>query len=357
MSKITSSLFVKYMIIFVTILLITSAIIPYIVMMFYEYIPEFPLELLTREESLHKAILVRTGVFSIIAGVIFISIGTRVILKPINLLSEAAKKVATGDFSIRVEEYEQHDAISELINSFNIMVNQLSKNENLHKDFVSNVSHEFKTPISSIAGYAELLKTPNLSEEKRMEYAEIIINHTSRLTKLSSNLLKLSELENQTIGLNKSVFSLDEQIRDGILLLQREWEEKQITLEIELEEVNYFGQKELMYQVWVNIIENAIKFTKEHGTIFIKMEKQEEIVVTIQDTGIGMKEDEVEKVFDRFYKVDSSRSTKGTGLGLSIVKKIIELHQGRIQLESKVNIGTKFTIYLANEGSKKEVNL
>lgn len=158
------------MIIFVTILLITSALVPYVVLLFFNDTATIPINLIITEDNYMKGFLIRTGMFSILIGTIFISLGTRVVIKPINMLSEAAKKVATGDFSVRVEEYGQHDAISDLIENFNLMVKQLSQNENLHKDFVSNLSHEFKTPISSIAGYAELLKTPNLTEEKRLEY-------------------------------------------------------------------------------------------------------------------------------------------------------------------------------------------
>lgn len=334
------------MIIFVTILLITSALVPYVVLLFFNDTATIPINLIITEDNYMKGFLIRTGMFSILIGTIFISLGTRVVIKPINMLSEAAKKVATGDFSVRVEEYGQHDAISDLIENFNLMVKQLSQNENLHKDFVSNLSHEFKTPISSIAGYAELLKTPNLTEEKRLEYAQIITNQTTRLTKLSSNLLKLSELENKAIGLQPSIFSLDEQIRDAILLLQRDWEEKQIHLEIELEETSYTGEKELLYQVWVNILDNAIKFTELKGVIHITLTQQEQIIVEIEDSGVGIGEEEQGKIFDRFYKVDSSRSTKGTGLGLSIVKKIIELQNGSIKVTSTLNIGTKFTITL-----------
>lgn len=143
-----------------------------------------------------------------------------------------------------------------------------------------------------------------------------------------------------------SIFSLDEQIRDAILLLQRDWEEKQIHLEIELEETSYTGEKELLYQVWVNILDNAIKFTELKGVIHITLTQQEQIIVEIEDSGVGIGEEEQGKIFDRFYKVDSSRSTKGTGLGLSIVKKIIELQNGSIKVTSTLNIGTKFTITL-----------
>ncbi len=332
MKKLKPSFFIRNMILFMTILLFTSALVPYIL-------------LINLNNGMTTAFAIRNGVISVVVGAILTTLGIKSITNPINSLSNASQKVAQGDFKVHVAK-EGHHVMTDLIDNFNLMVSQLSKNENLQKDFVSNVSHEFKTPIASIAGYAELLKTENLTEEKRMEYAQIISNQTSRLTKLSANLLRLSELENKAIGMQPKKFSLDEQIRDAILLLQREWEEKQIHLEIELEEVSFSGDRELLYQVWVNIIENAIKFTPEKGQITIQLKQLEKIQVTIEDTGIGIGEEQLPKIFDRFYKGDSSHASKGTGLGLSIVKKIVEIHNGTISFESKEKIGTKVTILL-----------
>ncbi len=332
MKKLKTSYFLRNMIIFMTILLFTSALVPYIL-------------LLNLNNGMTTTFAIRNGIISVVVGAILTTLGIKSITNPINALSNASKKVAQGDFQVSVDK-EGHHVMTELIENFNLMAAQLSKNENLQKDFVSNVSHEFKTPIASIAGYAELLKTEDLTEEKRMEYAQIITNQTSRLTKLSANLLRLSELENKAIGMQQKTFSLDEQIRDAILLLQREWEEKQIHLEIDLEEVFFVGDRELLYQVWVNIIENAIKFTPEKGQITIQLEHGDQIKVTIEDNGSGIPAEQLPRIFERFYKGDSSRASKGTGLGLSIVKKIIEIHNGSITIESKENCGTKVMILL-----------
>lgn len=334
------------MLIFITIIFLTSVIAPYVILFLYEGGFVNIEEIIVKENNISKILAIRTSLLSIVIGTIFISLATKIVVKPINALSSAAKKVASGDFQIAVEKYGKDDEVSILIDNFNLMVTQLAKNENLHKDFVSNLSHEYKTPISSIAGYAEMLKQEELSKEKRLEYAQIIINQTNRLTKLSANLLKLSELENKSITIQKSTFSLDEQIRDAILLLQNNWEEKKLKLVIELDEIKYTGDKELLYQVWINLIENAIKFTKDYGEIKVRLYKEEGIHIEIIDNGIGIQKEELSKIFDRFYKIDVSRSTKGTGLGLSIVKNIIEIHRGSIQVNSQENSGTQFMIIL-----------
>lgn len=227
------------------------------------------------------------------------------------------------------------------------MVKKLSINEYLHKDFVSNVSHEFKTPITSLIGYAKLLKKTDITDNQRKEYTDIIISESERLSNLSSNLLKLSELGNKGIGLKKEEIQLDEQIRDAILLLQNLWEKKNLELDLNLECLDFVGDKELMYQVWINLISNAIKYSNENGKLTINLNKSDMITVEIIDEGVGMTKDEEEKIFLRFYKADKSRNTTGTGLGLTIVKEIVELHGGTISVQSEVGKGSKFVVVLA----------
>lgn len=282
-----------------------------------------------------------TGIVSFLVGAIIIALASKKIIGPVKNLSEASKKIANGEFETEVlYKPKAQDEISELIENFNNMTKELSKNEYLHKDFVANVSHEFKTPIAAIQGYAELLTTPKLPEEKRIEYAQIIVNQTMKASNLSSNLLRLSELEHNSFGLKKSQFSIDEQIRDILINLQNKWEEKKIEIDLDLDECKFSGEKNLMYQALLNVIQNAIKYNKVNGYVKITLKKEEQITITVEDAGIGMSEEDLKRAFERFYKADKSRSSDSTGMGLAIAQKIIALHSGKITAESKLKIGT-----------------
>ena len=281
----------------------------------------------------------------IVLGTVIIFLATITVVKPIKLISEASKKVASGDFSIQLP-VKGNTEVSELTRNFNLMVKELSANEYLHKEFVSNVSHEFKTPITSLKGYAKLLKSDDLTDDKRQEYADIIISESERLSNLSSKLLKLSEVENETIRNKKEHFSLDEQIRDAILLLQNEWEKKNLELDVDMEEVTINGCKELMILVWINLISNAIKYSRQGDLLKITLRQTDNIMIEIRDSGIGMTKEDAGKIFQRFYKADKSRNSTGTGLGLSIVKKIIEIHNGMIYVDSELGKGSKFVVEL-----------
>ena len=285
---------------------------------------------------------------SIVLGTILILFTTITIVKPIKRISEASKKVADGDFSVQlpVNHVKGHNEVADLMRNFNRMVKELSRNEYLHKDFVSNVSHEFKTPITSLKGYAKLLKDKNLPEAKRQEYAEIIISESERLANLSSNLLKLSELENEAISIRKETFRLDEQIRDAVLLLQNQWENKNLEFDLDLDEITFTGDRQLMIQVWINLISNAIKYSYQNGLLRISLKQSKKIIAEIIDHGMGMSAEDLEKIFLRFYKADKSHNQSGTGLGLSIVKKIVELHDGSISVKSEPGKGSKFLVEL-----------
>ena len=235
----------------------------------------------------------------------------------------------------------------ELTHNFNKMVKELNSIECLQKDFINNVSHEIKTPISSIQGFAKLLESDDLSKEERKEYAEIIKEESDRLLYLSTNILKLAKLENQERIMNKTEFNIAEQIRRTISVLEPKWKEKNIKFNVNLKEQEFLGEKDLMYQVWMNIIENSIKFSKQDGQIDIKMKtNQESIIVEIKDYGIGMKEEEAKKIFDRFYQIDKSHTKPGAGLGMTIAKRIVELSGGKIEVKSKLNESTTFTVTL-----------
>ncbi len=344
MKKLFSSLFLKYLAIFIGILFATNVIATIFAFLFGFYAMPHT-EVFPSMDDIPLMFSLRTGIVSIIIGAVFIFIASRTVTKPIKELSDAAKKVANGDFCVRVNIKKWgRDEVSELADNFNIMVNELSRNEYLHKDFVSNVSHEFKTPISAIRGYAEMLGGTHLSDEKRIEYANIIIANSSRLAKLSSDLLRLSELENGGIILKKDSFNLDEQIRDATLLLQSEWERKNIRIELDLDEVKFIGNKALMYQVWVNLISNAIKYNNEYGNVKITLKREEKLVICISDNGIGMTPKQQARIFESFYMADESRNSAGTGLGLPITKRIVELHGGKIFVHSVSQKGSDFTV-------------
>jgi len=281
----------------------------------------------------------------LVLGTILIILASITVAKPIKEISRASQKIAKGDFSVRLK-IKGSGEIRELAENFNRMTDELSSNEYLHKEFVSNVSHEFGTPITSIQGYAKLMKRDNLTAEQRAEYADIIISESARLSRLSADLLKLSELDNKGSISELTEFSLDEQIRSVIILLQHSWENKNISLDISLDEVTYNGDEALLHQIWVNLISNAVRYSEKDGEIRITLEKRDNVIFTITDNGKGMTEDEAKNVFRRFYKADKSRCSEGTGLGLAIAKKIALLHGGDITVTSTENIGTTFTVTL-----------
>ena len=274
---------------------------------------------------------------------------SRKIVNPIKKITDATKKVASGDFTIELET-KRDDEIGELTHNFNKMVKELNSIECLQKDFINNVSHEIKTPISSIQGFAKLLEADDLIKEERKEYAEIIKEESDRLLYLSTNILKLAKLENQERIMNKTKFNIAEQIRRTISVLEQKWKEKNIKFNVSLKEQEFLGEKDLMYQVWMNIIENSIKFSKQDGQIDVKMKtNQDSIIVEIKDYGIGMEEEEAKKIFDRFYQVDKSHTKPGAGLGMTIAKIIVELSDGKIEVKSKLNESTTFIVTLPSK--------
>ena len=214
-------------------------------------------------------------------------------------------------------------------------------------DFVANVSHEFKTPIASIEGYATLLQDHRLSPEKHDHYVEIIIENSRRLSNLSSSILMLSKLENQEVIPNKTVYRLDEQLRKVILMLEGKWEPKNIEFDMELPRKLYYGSERLLEQVWSNIIDNAIKHSPENSTIHVFMNTTDDAVeVIVTDHGEGMTEDVQKHIFEKFYQGDPSRKSEGNGLGLPLAKRIVELCNGRITVTSAPGEGSAFTVRL-----------
>ena len=293
--------------------------------------------------------------FGAIAGMIFFSVflGTaitgffsRKALNPIRKAIDATHKVAEGDFSVRVELKGTHELV-ELSQSFNKMVHELSTIETLRSDFINNFSHEFKTPIVSVRGFAKLLKDGNLTEDEKQEYLDIIITESERLASLSENVLNLSKYENIKIMPPKTTFQLDEQIRRAIVLTEPKWAEKNITVDVQMSEITFTANEDLTHQIWLNLIDNAVKFSNQNGTIVIRLEKWNGgVLFTIQDNGIGMDENTRARIFDKFYQGDTSRSKAGNGLGLVIAKRITALHGGNIEVQSEPGKGSKFILTL-----------
>ena len=310
-------------------------------------------------ESELKAIIyiVRRSLGFAIANIIIVSI---VIMRtyqkkfftPISRINEATKKVTNGDYDIELET-NRKDEIGELTENFNKMIKGLQSTERLQNEFINNVSHEIKTPISSIEGFAKLLKDERLSTEEREEYSNIIIEESERLSNLTGKMLKLSKLHNQERIANKNNIEVAEQIRRVISVLEPKWSEKNLKINVNLEECIFLGDEDLLFQVWMNLLENAIKFSNQGEKIDIKLWREENnINVSIKDHGIGMADDELEKIFERFYQIDKSHSGEGSGLGLAIVKRIIELSEGEIKFESIENKGTTVIVKLPIPNNK-----
>jgi signal transduction histidine kinase len=297
----------------------------------------------------YAMLLAYAFLFSIIVFMLIIMGLSNKAMKPIVQLNNATQEVAKGNFDVVVVNDSQ-DEIGQLTESFNKMAKELKSIEYLRKDFVSNVSHEFKTPISSILGFAKLLENRNLTDEEKKEYLDIIVEESKRLSNLSTNILNLSKLESQEIVFNKSEYDLDEQMRNVILLLEPKWYEKNISFDIEMENISLHANEDLMQQVWINLLNNAITYSHPKGVIHIKVYNEEEqAVIVIRDEGIGMDEYTKERMFEKFFKGNSSLSKEGTGLGLALVKRIIDLHHGTIEVESRPGEGTRIKLAIPNE--------
>ena len=314
----------------------------------------------TKEEIKELLSIIRRSVGLIILntlviGAVTIKISAGKMLKPITKLNEATKKVAQGNFNIQLET-QRNDEIGELTTNFNKMVKDLGSIELLQKEFIDNVSHEIKTPISSIEGFAELLEAEDLTKEERIEYSNIIKEEANRLLNLSTNMLKLSKLQNQSKIIAKDEINIAEQIRKAITLLEPKWSEKEIIFNVSLEERYFIGDEDLIFQIWVNLIGNAIKFSKQNGKIEITLKQKADFLeITIKDNGKGMNNEEISRIFTRFYQIDKSHSTEGNGLGLAIVKRIIDLSEGLIEVQSQENNGTTMIIQLPLQEKENKI--
>ncbi|PNV62701.1 two-component sensor histidine kinase [Clostridium sp. chh4-2] len=285
-------------------------------------------------------------VLSAIFGILLSFLASRIPLKPVRDLIAAINQLAEGDFHVRIS-LDTTQELVKLSESFNRMAGELENTELLRSDFINNFSHEFKTPIVSLCGFAKILKNDTLTEEERTEYLDIIISEANRLSQLATNVLNLSSIEKINIVTENSDFDLSEEIRQAILLLESKWQKKELELIIDLDEVTFYGNKGLLDQLWINLIDNAIKFSLSKGKIKIKLhEKDTCVIFQVWDNGYGMDANTKQHIFDRFYQGDASHTTEGNGIGLTIVKKIVELYKGTISVDSEIGVGTTFTVIL-----------
>ncbi len=302
--------------------------------------------------------LIFIGVSTIVAFGLVMLLG-KFPLKPVNQLINEMNRLATGDFEARLhfgKVLSKHKTFKEIEESFNELAEELENTEMLRSDFVNNFSHEFKTPIVSIAGLAKLVNKGNLSEEQKKEYLIAIEEESLRLATMATNVLNLTKVENQTILSDVSKFNLSEQIRTSVLLLENEWTKKEIELNLDFDEYEIEANDALLKQVWINLIDNAIKFSPSGATVSVEIKALEKrYAVAITNTGVEIPRDKINNIFNKFYQTDESHASKGNGIGLAIVKKIVDLHNGKINAESGEGL-TTFTVYLPKMQSKKRTN-
>lgn len=289
------------------------------------------------------------GFICVCVGSVLTMLTTTILLQPLQRMIRKIRSLAAGNYKTRIHfgnPLGKHPTFRSLSESFNILAEELDNTEMLRSDFINNFSHEFKTPIISIAGFAKLLKKGNLKEEQKREYLDIIEEESLRLSYMATNVLNLTKVENQTILTDITRYNLSEQIRACVLLLENRWMKKNIEFGLEFDEYEINANEELLKQVWINLIDNAIKFSPEYGMIVIRIKEQnDKYRVSVTNTGIEIPSESRSKIFNKFYQVDESHSSEGNGVGLAIVKKIVDLHKGEVTLHSENGI-TVFEVEL-----------
>lgn len=290
--------------------------------------------------------LISLAFLAVVIGAAVAAAFSRIPLKPLRKIAEAADRLAAGDFSARIN-LKMGGELQELNTSFNNMANELEQSQMLRSDFINNFSHEFKTPITSIRGFAKMIREHNLSREETDEYLDIIIAESDRLVDLSANVLNLSKVENQTILTNTAEFNLSEQMRRVIVFLENRWEEKNLFINLNCSEVYINGNEEMLKQVWINLIDNAIKFADKDSEINITILQGAKFVsVTVSDRGEVIATEVLGRIFDKFYQGDTSHGVKGNGLGLAVAAKIVDLHKGSISVIRSDEEQTAFEVRL-----------
>lgn len=340
---------------FVVIFLIFSFVITICFLLFLKGTPVD--ESVVREKAVKTFlnIFILTFMFTVIVAFMkYIFIDRRV-----NDILDATEKISKGDYSVRLytSKFSVNSDFDLIYNNFNKMAEELSSTETLQTDFISNVSHEMKTPLAVIKNYSSLLQTKNISSDDVVEYAETIIKNTDRLNSLVTNILKLNKLENQKVALEKNKFNLSESVSECLINFENLIEEKNINIQADIEdEIFIYSDKNMLELVWSNLISNAIKFTPKDGTVGVSCKKGKSsaggVVVEVWDTGCGISSESGKHIFEKFYQGDTSHKTQGNGLGLALVKKIIDILGGEISVESEVGKGSKFSIAINTEVEK-----
>ena len=308
-------------------------------------IQEFSEDMLSTSDTLFWM-----SVISLIVGAILAGFASRVYQKPVNRFIDQMNRLASGDFKARFQfgkPIAAQSSFRELETSFNRMAQELENTQMLRADFINNFSHEFKTPIVSIAGFAKLLKRGDLTAAQQREYLDIIETESLRLSDMATNVLNMTKVENQTILTDVIRFNLSEQLRNCVLmLLEGKWKAKQIDFDLEFAEHMITGDQELLQHVWINLLDNAIKFSPEGKTVAVSIREQPDAVeVTVSNQGTPIPRDKIGKIFNKFYQADESHSTEGNGIGLALVKQIVQLHDGGVSVTSGENL-TAFTVTL-----------
>lgn len=284
---------------------------------------------------------------SVIVGAVVTSFISKHFVDPIQKLGKAMEQIADGDFSVRLEDQSSSKEVMEIYTGFNMMAHELGAIEMLQSDFVSNVSHEFKTPINAIEGYSMLLQGSENLDGDQNQYVEKILFNTQRLSSLVSSILLLSKLENQQIQTKKTTYRLDEQIRQSIVAKEPEWAKKDIEFDVDMDSITYTGNEPMMRHVWDNLIGNAIKFNPPCGLVRLRlMQNTDSIQFLIDDSGPGLSEEAQKHIYDKFYQADSSHKQEGNGLGLALVKRILTLENGSVQAENLSGGGCRFCVIL-----------
>ena len=271
--------------------------------------------------------------------------------RPTKCIVSAGEKITNGDFSVRIEPFRDnyaYESFNSIIDCFNKMAEELGSVETLRTDFIANVSHELKTPLAVIQNYGTMLQTPALPDEKRIEYAKGITENSRRLASLITNILKLNKLENQQIFPVSERFDLSEQLCESLLQFEEIWEQKSIDIKTEIEDSVYINSdSELLSLVWNNLLSNAFKFTESDGTVFVSLSADDEYAtVKISDTGCGISAETGKHIFEKFYQGDTSHAMQGNGLGLALVKRVVDIMNGEIAVQSEVGKGSTFTVKL-----------
>lgn len=309
------------------------------------------------EEIRMSNVMLVTALISLVMGAALVVILSKIPLNPVNKFVNGLNSLAAGNFKTRISyrgPLANHPTILEVTESFNKLAKELENTEMLRSDFINNFSHEFKTPIVSIAGFAKLLQKGNLTEEQKMQYLNAIEEESMRLSYMATNILNMTKIENQEILTDITKFNLSEQIRFAVLLMEEQWSKKNMDLQLDFDEHMIEANEELLKQVWINLVDNAVKFAPRCATIAVDIcETAQSFIVAVSNTGQDIPPEKQKKLFNKFYQADESHAQEGSGIGLAIVKKIVDLHNGWISVKSEGGM-TVFTVELPKKPKNPE---